>query len=181
MIGTSVMKESEKWLLMRFILPVVLERTVTITADIVSEEYITVCQITNGWVLNMLRYYLGKFMLKVNYKWSVQRQITQFVVLQNERKKSKWLQKIGRACTSCLPPCKSAYVVANSRYENFCFTINEPLKMLLCLFLYFHFPNFNITFVKYVMINYHFFNENLQTFSKVTLCRKSFVFGKFWK
>ena len=38
-------------------LSVVLERTVRFltTVDVVLEEYIVVCQITNDWVLNMFR------------------------------------------------------------------------------------------------------------------------------
>ena len=50
-------------------LSVVLERTVRFltTVDVVLEEYIVVCQIANDWVLNMVRQYLGKRMLKVHY------------------------------------------------------------------------------------------------------------------
>ena len=43
---------------------------------------------------------------------------------------------------------KDNKAVTNQGTENFCFTINGHLKMLLRCFWYSHFPNFNMTFAK---------------------------------
>ena len=51
---------------------------------------------------------------------------------------------------------KGNKAVANSGYENFCFTISASLKMLPRRFQYGNFSNFSMTFVKYFMKKQHF-------------------------
>ena len=56
----------------------------------------------------------------------------------------------------CLMQAQGNKAVAYSGYENFDFTINVPLKMLLHRFRHAHFPNFIVTFIKYFLKNCHF-------------------------
>ena len=65
-----------------------------------------------------------------------------------------WLIFFNSGCTRylfllmCVICAKGKEAVANSGYTNFCFMINDPLKMLPFHFRYFQCSNFKITFDK---------------------------------
>ena len=54
----------------------------------------------------------------------------------------------------CVISANDNKTVAEWGYTNVSFTINSPLKILLCYFRYFHCSNINMTFVKNFMKNY---------------------------